>query len=76
VARVKDLEQTVRQFRSDPCSVVGGDKTDGKGQRTVSDILKAQCTACGERFGCTTYTESLNKGSANPDVDPLNVFKN
>jgi hypothetical protein len=75
VDRVKELQQTLREFRSDPCSVVGGDKTDGKGKRTVSDILKQQCTACGERFGCTTYTASLT-GDGLRDVDPMNVFKN
>jgi hypothetical protein len=76
VARVKELQQTIRDFHSDPCSVVGGDKTDGKGKRTVSDILKAQCTACGERFGCPTYIGGLKGGGAHPDVHPLNVFKN
>jgi hypothetical protein len=76
VARVKELQQTVRDFRSDPCSVVGGDKTDGKGRRTVSEILKPQCTACGERFGCPTYSGGLKGGGEHPDVDILNVFKN
>ncbi len=52
------------------------DKPDGKGGRTVSEILKAQCTACGERFGCRTYTGSLKGGGTYPDVDRLNVFKN
>jgi hypothetical protein len=31
VARVKELQQTIRDFRSDPCSVLGGDKADSKG---------------------------------------------
>jgi hypothetical protein len=76
VARVKELQQTIRDFRAGPCSVVGGDKADHKGKRTVSDILKAQCTACGERFGCPTYTGSLKGGSTHADVDISNVFKN
>jgi hypothetical protein len=76
VARVKELQKTVRDFRSNPCSVAGGDKTDGKGNRTVSEILKAQCTACGERFSCPTYTSGLKGGGSHPDVHPLNVFKN
>jgi hypothetical protein len=75
VARVKELQATVRRFRADPRSVAGGEP-DGKGGRSVSEILKAQCTACGERFGCRTYTASLKGGAANPDVDRLNVFKN
>src|SRR5579884_3317994 len=41
VARVKELQQTLRDFRSDPCAVVGGDKPDATGKRSVSDILKA-----------------------------------
>jgi hypothetical protein len=76
VARVKELQQTIRDFRTAPGSVVGGDKTDAKGKRTVSEMLKAQCTACGERFGCPTYTGSLKGGATNADVDLLNVFKN
>jgi hypothetical protein len=76
VARVKELQQTIRDFRSDPCSVPGGDKVDASGTRTVSEILKAQCTACGERFECPTYLAGLKGGSSNPDVNKLNVFKN
>jgi hypothetical protein len=34
VARVKELQRTVREFCSDPCSVLGGDKPDGKGSAT------------------------------------------
>jgi DNA helicase-2/ATP-dependent DNA helicase PcrA len=76
VARVKELQQTIRDFRSDPCSVLGGDKTDDKGRRSVSEILKAQCTACGERFECPTYVGGLKGGTSHPDVQKLNVFKN
>jgi hypothetical protein len=47
-----------------------------KVKRTVSDMLKQQCTACGERFGCPTYTGSLKGGVSHPDVDLLNVLKN
>jgi hypothetical protein len=76
VARVKELQQTIRNFRSDPCSVPGGDKVAAKGTRTVSEILKAQGTACGERFECSTYLAGLKGGSSHPDVQKLNVFKN
>jgi hypothetical protein len=75
VERVKELRHTMRRFRADPCSVVGGE-ADGKGGYTVSEILKARCTGCGQRFGCETYISSLKGGSANLDVNPLNVFTN
>jgi hypothetical protein len=76
VARVKELQQTIRDFRSDPCSVLGGDKRDEKGRRSVSELLKAQCTACGERFECPTYVGGLKGGTSHPDVQKLNVFEN
>src|SRR5262249_42502765 len=76
VARVKELQQTVRAFRSDPCSVAGGDKIDTAGRRTVAEILKGLYTTCRGPFKCSTHLAGRKGGIPHPDVQKLNVFKN
>ena len=71
VAQVKELQQTMREFHKDPCSVAGGDTVDPANNRGISDVLKAQCTACGRRFDCSTYASKEPR-----DVDPYRVDKN
>ncbi|MFC8615580.1 PD-(D/E)XK nuclease family protein [Micromonospora purpureochromogenes] len=84
LAQVQELRQTVLQLQRDPLSVEGGDLTKRGlplGDR-VDDDLQAQCTACSQRFDCSTYRAHLSKGrrpgtgSVPPDVDLLNVAKN
>jgi DNA helicase II / ATP-dependent DNA helicase PcrA len=77
IERVKELQQTTRDFRQDPCSVQGGDLVDkATKERRVSEFLREQCTTCGHRFGCTTYLKDLKDGAKHPDVRITNVFKN
>lgn len=77
VERVKELQQTTRDFRNAPTSVLGGDEFDKTtGERTISELLTAQCTACGQRFGCSTYLKRLEGRENHNDVRLNNVFKN
>jgi PD-(D/E)XK nuclease superfamily len=84
LAQVRELRQTVLQVQRDPLSVEGGDITkrdEPLGDR-IDEDLKAQCTACSQRFDCTAYRAYLAKsgqygdGSEHPDVRLLNVEKN
>jgi hypothetical protein len=81
--QVRHLRETVLELQRDPLAVVGGDFTrrDQPLAERVDMELKAQCTACSQRFDCNTYRAFLAKGEpgAGPDptdVDILNVTKN
>jgi hypothetical protein len=76
IGRVKDVQETMRAFQTDPCGVDGGDEPDAKtGKLRVSESLSKQCTACGRRFDCASYEERLG-GPNHPDIDRLNIRKN
>ena len=79
--QVQDLRQTVLVMQQDPLAIEGGDlRFRGKPLKDrVTAELKAQCTACGQRFDCSAYRAHLGpskKGGEHPDVDTLNVAKN
>jgi hypothetical protein len=68
-------------MQQDPLSIEGGDlrRRHLPLKERVTEELKAQCTACGQRFDCSTYRAYLGpgkNGSEHPDVDILNVAKN
>jgi hypothetical protein len=79
--QVRELRETVLLMQSDPLAIEGGDLRKrhlAPGDR-VSEELKAQCTACGQRFDCTAYRSHLGSGRdghEHADVDTLNVAKN
>lgn len=76
-AQVQELQETLLRYQNDPRKVEGGDRsqpTRAKGKRITQD-LKAQCTACGERFDCEEYRAFLGRPD-HPDIDVLNVAKN
>lgn len=70
--QVAALTATARQFEKDPSLVVGGNAGE------VSAQLKQQCTACGQRFDCEAYRNSLSLGpdGHHPDLSLFNVEKN
>jgi len=82
--QVRELRETVLQVQRDPLSIEGGDLTTRHEplENRIDDDLKAQCTACSQRFDCTAYHAYLAKsgeygdGSSHPDVRLLNVEKN
>jgi hypothetical protein len=79
--QVKELRDTVLQMQQDPLSIEGGDLrlADQPLAQRVTQELKQQCTACGQRFDCTAYRAVLLGGSRRgdpPDIDLLNVGKN
>lgn len=79
--QVRDLRQTVLQMQQDPLSIEGGDlrRRDLPLKKRVTEELKGQCTACGQRFDCSAYRAYLGpgkNGSEHADVDTLNVAKN
>ena len=79
--QVRDLRQTVLRMQDDPLSIEGGDLRlrDLPLKERVTTELKAQCTACGQRFDCSAYRSFLGpgkRGSEHTDVDTLNVAKN
>jgi hypothetical protein len=79
--QVSDLRQTVLQMQTDPLSVDGGDYRlrNLPLKDRVTTELKAQCTACGQRFDCAAYRAHLGPGKGgaeHTDVDTLNVTKN
>jgi hypothetical protein len=79
--QVRDLRQTVLRMQDDPLSIEGGDLRlrDLPLKDRVTVELKAQCTACGQRFDCSAYRSFLGPGKSgneHTDVDTLNVAKN
>ena len=79
--QVKELRDTVLRMQQDPLSIEGGDLrlVDQPPAQRVTEELKQQCTACGQRFDCTAYGAALTSGSARrtpADIDLLNVGKN
>lgn len=80
VDQVEELRQTTVEFAKDPKSVVGGSllhRNEPVGKRVTKD-LKAQCTACGQRFDCLEYTTSIGSPMSRPkrDVSPFTVERN
>lgn len=80
VEQVENLRKTTIDFSKRPESIEGGSfllRDRPIGERVTSD-LKAQCTACGQRFDCPEYTTSIASPMAKPkrDVDPLAVGRN
>jgi hypothetical protein len=80
VDQVEELRRTTILFAKKPESVEGGSllcKDLPVGKR-VNDDLKAQCTACGQRFDCIEYTTSIGSSMDKPkrDVNPLEVGRN
>ena len=80
--QVRDLRQTVLQMQQDPLAIEGGDirlRNSPLAERVTED-LKKQCTACGQRFDCNTYASALAKGrrreGTHPDIDIRNIHKN
>lgn len=77
VGQVEDLRKTTVDFAADPASVAGGsllERTKPVGKRVTED-LKAQCTACGQRYDCEEYTTSIGSAAGNVkrEVDPTRV---
>lgn len=83
-AQVQELRRTVLQVQQDPLSVEGGDVTKRHLPLAdrIDDDLRAQCTACSQRFDCTAYRAHLmasgkhRPGEVPSDVQLLNVEKN
>jgi hypothetical protein len=80
VEQVEELRRTTIRFAQQPTDVEGGSlllRDRPVGQRVTSD-LKAQCTACGQRFDCPEYTKSIGSSLSKPkrDVDPRDVGRN
>ena len=79
--QVRELRQTVLLMQQDPLAIEGGDIRwrDLPPAERVSEDLKKQCTACGQRFDCTTYASALANGrrrpGVHPDVDIRNINK-
>lgn len=77
INRIQELQQTIVKFRSNPHSVIGGDDFDTtRNCQIISTILAEQCTACGQRFDCSTYINKLEGGNQHNDVRLNNVYKN
>lgn len=81
VDQVEQLRTTTLVFEGNPLAVEGGSallRHEPVGAR-VDEDLKAQCTACGQRFDCTEYVAHLGPskgGKPKRDVDPLAVGRN
>lgn len=79
--QVRDLRRTVLRMQQDPLAIEGGDirlRHLPLAER-VTEEGKKQCTACGQRFDCTTYASALasdrpRKG-VHPDIDIRNIHK-
>lgn len=78
VEQVRDLRQTVLQMQQDPLAIDGGDIRHRHLPLAdrVTDDLKQQCTACGQRFDCNTYRSALAKNSRSPGTHPDVNIKN
>jgi hypothetical protein len=80
--QVRELRQTVLQMQQDPLAIEGGDirLRDQPLAERVTDDLKKQCTACGQRFDCNTYASALAAGRPrqgdHPDINIRNINKN
>ncbi|MER5318037.1 PD-(D/E)XK nuclease family protein [Streptosporangium roseum] len=82
--QVEHLRRTVLKFQQNPNLVEGGALTKQHLPlvERVDVDLKAQCTACSQRFDCKTYRAYLAQsgnygdGSNHPDVALTNVEKN
>lgn len=78
--QVGELRETELTVQRDPRSVEAGDiRYRGRPlDERVTDELKQQCTTCGQRFDCPSYTAALGStpDDPNPDVDLYNVYKN
>jgi PD-(D/E)XK nuclease superfamily protein len=77
VDQVEALRATTVEFAGSPASVAGGSllaRDEPVGKRVTSD-LKAQCTACGQRYDCVEYTTSIRSSPTSPkrEVDPTRV---
>jgi DNA helicase II / ATP-dependent DNA helicase PcrA len=75
--QVEDLRSTTVEFAKDPASIVGGSlllREEPVGERITED-LRAQCTACGQRFDCEEYATFLGSSAENPkrEVDTHSV---
>ncbi len=77
VGQVEDLRGTTVDFAVDPASVAGGSllERDRPVGKRVTEELKAQCTACGQRYDCEEYTTSIGSTATNVkrEVDPTRV---
>jgi hypothetical protein len=81
IEQVRELRQTVLQMQQDPLAIEGGDirRRHLPLSERVTDELKRQCTACGQRFDCNTYASALadrRRGRIHPDIDIRNIHKN
>jgi hypothetical protein len=81
VDQVAELRQTTLAFEQDPAAVEGGSALlrDHVVGRRVDEDLRAQCTACGQRFDCIEYATFLGPdqaGNLKRDIDPLAVGRN
>jgi hypothetical protein len=81
VEQVRELRQTVLRMQQDPLAIEGGDIRSQHlpPADRVTDDLKKQCTACGQRFDCNTYASALAKVRRRPglpsDIDIRRIDK-
>jgi len=66
-SQVGAMGASVTTFRANPLTIPGGDEGSG----TISKELRNQCTACGQRFDCSSYSSV-----APSDCDPSRIDKN
>lgn len=71
VEQARQLRQSELLFQKNPLSASAG-SVEGAG---ITTELRAQCTACGQRFDCTEYAAFLG-GPDHSDVSRYNVGKN
>lgn len=70
IEQARLLRQSELSFQRDPLQAWSGSAEDGE----IDAELRAQCTACGQRFDCPRYLELL--GVDHNDVRLDNVMKN
>jgi hypothetical protein len=75
--QVVELQATLKVYQTDPTTVPGGERSLIKNPvgKRISTDLKAQCTACGERFDCEEYKKYLGRPD-HADVSITDVTKN